>query len=300
MSYRGTGAPQFGTEAATYTMPRPVKGGRTEKFEPIQQIYENIINKLIPGERVLRFSGEYEFSIVPIATLNLLMNVHNFGRIMMWAPHSDINKIRYAVVVDNFEIIPVNGLIDYDGVKLSVRAVDTVNSIPNPDNWFRLGHRFPYLAALAVVTAGNFVATTTYSIRTVGNTNYITVAATLTTAGAFGVGTRYIIKDIGTTDYTLIGANQFGAPDIIKGVVYKIDSVGDTDWTNLGAVYSNVGIEFIASWAGTPNPEAGTTGTCLGANFVATGVGAGTGRSYESAFTASGVGSGTGTVIERE
>jgi len=242
MAYRGSGVPKFGTLGASYSMPAPIKGGRNETFEPIQEVYENILNKLIPGERVLRFVGEYEFSIVPNATLNLLTAVYNYGRTMMWAPHADVDKIRYQVIIDDFKIIPVNGLIDYDGVKLKVRAITVTNMIPNPDNMFRLGHSYPYLASVAVITAGAFVIATDYSIRTLGSTDWGAAGATDDNAPSLSADEEYIIKTAGTTNFTLIGAAN-----------------------------NNVGTRFVATGAGIG------TGTVYEVLFTATGVGSGTG-----------------------
>jgi hypothetical protein len=246
MAYRGTGAPKFGTLGASYTMPIPIKGGRNETFEPIQDVYENIEHKLIPAERVLRFVGEYEFSEVPTATLSLLIAVYNYGRTMMWAPHGDLDKIRYEVIVEEFKVIPINGLIDFDGLTMKLRALAVINMIPTSDNIFRLNHRYPYLASIAVITAGAFVPTTVYSIRTIGNTDWVAIGNSTLIAGAFGVGARYIILTIGTTDYTLIGASA-----------------------------NTIGLPFIATGIGAG------TGTVLKSNFTATGVGSGTGTAIE-------------------
>jgi len=149
MAYRGTGVPKFGTGGLSYSMPAPVKGGRNETFEPIQEVYENILHKLIPGERVLRFVGEYEFSIVPDATLQLLITAYNMGRTIMWAPHADIDKIRYHVVVEDLEVKPINGLIDYDGLSIKVRALSVTNMIPISDNIYRIGSRYPTTCIIA-------------------------------------------------------------------------------------------------------------------------------------------------------
>lgn len=299
MAYRGSDPPKFGTLGASYTMPIPIKGGRTETFEPIQEVYTNILQKLIPAERVLRFVGEYEFSEVPTATLNLLMAVYNYGRTMMWAPHGDIDKIRYEVIVEEFNIMPINGLIDFDGLTMKVRALAVVNMIPNPDNMFRLGHRYPYLASVAVITAGAFVATTIYSIRSIGSTDFGAIGGVTVGAGALSVGTRYIIWDYGTTtNWVTAGAKSSLATAIIKGMLYRIEAVGTTDFVgDFGASANTIGIEFIASADGAPTSG---TGTVIGGSFVAVNVGAGDGRVYESIFTATGVGSGTGTAIEVE
>ena len=300
MAYRGTGVPKFGTLGASYSMPAPVKGGRNETFEPIQEVYENILNKLIPGERVLRFVGEYEFSTVPDATLQLLITAYNMGRTIMWAPHADLDKLRYEVIIDELKIVPVNGLIDYDGLQLKVRAIPVTNMIPTADNMFRLGHSYPYLAALAVITAGAFVIATDYSIRTLGTTVFGDVGGNLAADGDFTIGKEYLINDILGTRYTLIGGNLIDATDFIKGMEYIIETPGTTNFvTEFGASDSNAETNFVASKDG----EVGSgTGKAYAIRFTATGAGGGvdSGRAYETLFTASGVGLGTGTAIEIE
>lgn len=246
MAYRGSGPPKFGTLGVSYTMPIPVKGGRTETFEPIQEVYTNVLQKLIPAERVLRFIGEYEFSVVPDATIQLLTTAYNMGRTIMWAPHSDLDKIRFEVIIDELKIVPVNGLIDYDGVQLKLRSVTVTNRIPNGDNMFRLGHRYPYLASVAVITAGAFVATTVYAIRTLGNTDFESVGATVVLANDCISGTLYTIKTVGTSDFTLIGA-----------------------------LANTVGLQFVATGS------TGGDGDTFETVFTASGIGSGTGTVIE-------------------
>lgn len=298
MAYRGTGVPKFGTGGVSYSMPTPIKGGRYETYEPIQEVYENILHKLIPGERTLRFVGEYEFSVVPVATLQLLITAYNMGRTVMWAPHGDIDKIRYEVVVEELIILPINGLIDFDGLTLKVRSVTTTNAIPTSDNMFRLGHAYPYLAATSVITGGAFVEDSEYAIRTSGNTDFVSIGATGVNATAFITGDEYLIRNYGTTNWVTAGANSSLATAIEKGVVYRIEAVGTTDFvTDFGASANTIGIEFIASADGKLGSG---TGTAVGANFIAVNAGVGDGRVYDKIFTALGAGSGTGTAIPIE
>lgn len=82
------------------------------------------------------------------------------------------------------------------------------------------------------------------------------------TAGSFEEGTTYTIETIGTTDFTLIGAasNTVGvtftpitatAGSLVTGTTYKITSVGTTDFTAIGASSNDIGVVFQATGAGT-------------------------------------------------
>lgn len=142
MAYKGTGAPAFGQDQVTYTMPHPIRGGRTEMYEVIQEVYENILHELLPQKRLLRFVGEYEFYNVPSATLTQLQLAYTRHRTIGWAPHSDYSKISFKVHVEELQILPVNGMIDIDKVLMTVKGVEPVTFIPNLDTMIR-GHFKP-------------------------------------------------------------------------------------------------------------------------------------------------------------
>jgi len=145
MAYKGTGAPKFGLDQTNYTMPHPIKGGRTETYEIIQDIYENIKNTLIPTKKIFRWIAEYDFQNIPSATLTQLMLAHNRHTTIGWAPHADYDKLNFKVVIDEFDIYHVNGLIDIDGLRLKLRAIETISFIPNLDTMIRAQH-FPLIA----------------------------------------------------------------------------------------------------------------------------------------------------------
>ena len=108
---------------------------------------------------------------------------------------------------------------------------------------------------------------------TVGNAPVAEYSTDLSTvsAGSFVVGRSYTIQTLGDTDWTLVGAPQVVSTSIVTGTEYIINSTGDTDFTLIGAANSNSDTIFTATGAGTG------TGTVIATKFTATGVGAGTG-----------------------
>jgi hypothetical protein len=110
------------------------------------------------------------------------------------------------------------------------------------------------------------------------------------TAGSFVKGTTYTITSVGTTDFTLIGAsaNTVGetftpttavAGSLVSGTTYRITAVGTTDFNAIGAPSDfEVGTIFTATGAGSG------TGTV-------TAVGAGTGTAEINWFGVGDLGS---------
>ena len=238
MAYRGSGVPQFGYNEASTDMPAPVKGGRNETFEVIQDIFENINNELLPGDKLLRFVGEYEFSEVPNATLELLIGIYNTRRVMKWAPHKDLALVAYVVIIEEFNIIPINGLIDYDGLKIKVKAVNPVTFIPSSNNLFALSN-YPRVCSFWLVDAVDTVNLVEYAIETLGNTNFAAIGAVKVDATACVNLTKYTIQEVGTTNWTLIGA-----PDSNLGTTFIASGPGAGD----GVAYETI---FTATGAGT-------------------------------------------------
>jgi len=101
-----------------------------------------------------------------------------------------------------------------------------------------------------VVTAGNFVIGDTYTIATLGNTDYTLLGSDVNT-----VGTEFIATATGT-----VIAGSF-----VPGLLYTIVSVGSTNFTAIGAVSNTVGVKFIAtgvgSGTGTASQGNGTANT---------------------------------------
>lgn len=113
-----------------------------------------------------------------------------------------------------------------------------------------------------------------------GHSYYITTNNPVVTAGNFVVGQTYTIASVGTTNFTLIGAssNTVGtqfvatapfvfASTIVAGQTYTIRSLGGTitDYTTVGAPSNNIGVTFTAtgtpSGTGTVFPALAGTGT---------------------------------------
>ncbi len=174
--YRGTGVPQFGFSRVSYDMPIPDKGSRSEKFEPIQEIYENIRNELIVGDRKFRFVGEYEFSSVPSATVETLLNIYNTKSHMKWAPHKDLNKINYNVLIEELDVFPVNGLIDIDGVKIKVKSLFPISNVPSINTLYALTN-YPRMVSYKLVQAADIVVGVEYAIEKYDTADFTAVGA---------------------------------------------------------------------------------------------------------------------------
>jgi hypothetical protein len=95
-------------------------------------------------------------------------------------------------------------------------------------------------------------------------------------AGSFVKDTTYTITSVGTTDFTLIGAasNTVGvvftpttatAGSFVTGTTYKITSIGTTDFTAIGATAPiSIGVVFTATGAGTGTGTATAVGSGTG------------------------------------
>jgi len=177
-------------------------------------------------------------------------------------------------------------------------SVSAVSSIPTAE----LGVESATLAATAITNG------TAYGIKTLGNTNFVSLGAQSvnisSTSNPQLVETReYIITSLGTpAAATTTAANK----------VYKIVTLGNTDFTTIGASANTVGVGFTATGAGSGDGTvveitnwiilgAGSQSAppAVGDRFRSRGTGNasyGTGTVLETLFTATGAGSGTGTV----
>jgi len=101
-----------------------------------------------------------------------------------------------------------------------------------------------------VFTSGNFVIGQTYTILTLGNTDYTLL------------GSSYNI--IGQT-FVATGTGVVNAGSFVPGLQYTIKSVGSTNFTSIGATSNTVGVKFIAtgvgSGSGTATQGIGTAST---------------------------------------
>jgi len=87
-----------------------------------------------------------------------------------------------------------------------------------------------------VITSGNFVVGQTYTILSLGNTDFTTVGSPYNI-----VGQQFVATQTGTVI----------AGGFIPGLLYTIVSIGSTDFTLVGAVSNTVGVKFIATGNGT-------------------------------------------------
>ena len=112
---------------------------------------------------------------------------------------------------------------------------------------------------VAIVTFAKleFPSGTLYVHNSIGTYKWDSVIA-----GSFVEETTYTITSVGTTDFTLIGAtsNAVGvtftpttaiAGALVTGTTYKITSVGTTDFTAVGASSNDIAVVFQATGAGT-------------------------------------------------
>ena len=89
-------------------------------------------------------------------------------------------------------------------------------------------------------------------------------------------GTAYVIKSLGNTDWVSLGATSVTAPNLVNGTQYIITSIGNTsNWTAVGADNTPaVGEIFTANTTGATGNGGGTA---IQTAFTASGNGTGTG-----------------------
>ena len=134
------------------------------------------------------------------------------------------------------------------------------NFVHDPGVYFRLKLN---------VAAGAFVTGKSYTIKTVGSTNFVSVGAASNTVGltftatGVGVGSGVAHEAVtGAANYTGYSINSVPAGSFVVGTQYRVMSTGNTVFTSIGAISNAVGTVFTA-----------------------TGVGAGTGVASQIAFT---------------
>ena len=129
------------------------------------------------------------------------------------------------------------------------------------------------------VTAGSFIVGATYTILTVGTTNFVSIGASANTVGvvftATGVGSgtgtattpspnRYLKSDGTNTswDQFSLATTTVTAGSFVIGTTYTILTVGTTSFTSIGASANTIGVVFTATGAGSG------TGTAFTADYV--------------------------------
>lgn len=100
------------------------------------------------------------------------------------------------------------------------------------------------VAAPGIINAGSFVIGTTYSVTSIGSTDFtliggLNVIGTVFTATGVGAGT-------GTAATNIVLAGSF-----LTNTVYTIASIGTTNFTLIGAASNTVGSSFTATGPGT-------------------------------------------------
>ena len=135
-------------------------------------------------------------------------------------------------------------------------------------------------AQTSTVSAGSFIVGATYTILTVGTTDFTLIGSVSNTVGvsfvATGVGSgtgtattplpgRYLKTDGANTSWDqfhLASVNTVTAGSFVIGTTYTILTVGTTSFTSIGAASNTIGIVFTATGVGTG------TGTAFTADYV--------------------------------
>jgi hypothetical protein len=106
----------------------------------------------------------------------------------------------------------------------------------------------------------------------IGNVLYATGLSELTVpAVSITQGVTYTILTLGTSDYTTSGATTVNAGSLVIGNSYVIKTLGTSNFVTAGAASNTVGTSFIATTTGAG------TGTVYNAAFTATAGNSGTG-----------------------
>ena len=178
---------------------------------------------------------------------------------------------------------------DYE--TLVVYSGDSNNPYGRVEIYDRYADKWIYaerLSPLSVV-AGNFIIGNSYTIVSVGTTNFTLIGASSNT-----IGTNFVASDVGTG--TGIAALYLGntvvkqAGSFDKGNTYTIVSVGNTDFTLIGASSNTIGTVFIATDAGTGSGTASINlGFSVSANSIAIGEPIDSDKKTSTIFTESGL-----------
>ena len=150
-----------------------------------------------------------------------------------------------------------------DGTAASITDLNVGQVIGNGQNV-----TFPTDAYVVSINSG--AGTVTMSQPAIASHTFGTL-----TGGSFVFGVSYTIRTLGDTDWGAIGSPQVVANNIQSGTEYIINSTGDTDFTLIGASSSNPDTIFTATGSGSG------TGTVIATNFAAQGAGSGTGTAAE-------------------
>jgi hypothetical protein len=142
------------------------------------------------------------------------------------------------------------------------------------------------------ITVGSLSIGRTYTIKTVGSTDFTAIGASASTIGvtftATGAGSGTgTVTNTKTLKYDLSGSNESysaavalpedlitTAGNFLVGKTYTIQSVGSTDFTAIGASSNSVDVAFTATGAGSGtgtasfNLNANTTQAVIGFNMV--------------------------------
>jgi len=134
MSWLGTGVPVISYNNTAYELPKPIKGGRIERYIPETKSYKNTDGNIVTGENKWRFSGEYHFEQVDSDVIDTIINIYNEMRNIRWIPHGDASYINYLVRI--IDLIPdsTNGIITANKLTIKVLGSENIYKIWTQDN----------------------------------------------------------------------------------------------------------------------------------------------------------------------
>lgn len=177
-----------------------------------------------------------------------------------------------------------NSLVVYSG--------DTSNPYGRVEIYDRYADYWIYAERLSPlsVTAGNFIIGNSYTIVSVGTTNFNLIGA----PSNFSVGTTFVATNVGTGTgvASLLLANTAikTAGSFVIGNTYTIVTVGNTDFTLIGSSINVIGTVFIASGVGTGTGTASINiGFAVSTNNIAIGEPIDTDKKSSTRFTESGL-----------
>ena len=129
-------------------LPQVDKGKRQELYEDVSERYENINGSFISGPPQWRFKATYEFSNVVGSHIDTLIDIFNRSTITKLIPHKDFPMIAYNCVIDDLQVLPRDGYIMKDNVKIEFTSKDIVTKRPSIDNL--IGCMFAYRIGVRV------------------------------------------------------------------------------------------------------------------------------------------------------
>ena len=132
---------------------------------------------------------------------------------------------------------------------------------------------------LQSIVAGDFVIGYTYTITSVGSTDFTQIGADSNT-----IGVIFIATGVGAGTGTAVNTSPVQAGNFVIGYTYTISSIGNTNFVQVGAKRNQVGVVFVATGVGSGTGTAVKNVISSTANVNFTSI-----NGYNSPFTNQGV-----------